>query len=229
MPDLIEKMVDFLENNPLAGMISPKIKIFKNKDFIWNAGGLIDFRTQWIVHNRGYMEYDPDNHLYSEIEPIDYAPGTALFVRKKYLEDIGLMDEIFFMYWEDPEWNFRAKQKGYESYYVPTSIVYHKVAIDRERMSKRQIFNDFFFRRNKQILVWKHGSISDLIIFYVKFYVESIFQLIRKLMKKEFNLIRLHLISTWQGFKIGLKRRTNRSCKKILVKNYHFVKKLQKF
>ncbi len=229
LPDFIEKMVNFLENNPQAGMISPKIKLFQDKKYIWTTGGQVNFRTSAVVINRGYLEKDQENKKYSKIEPIDFAPGTALFVRKEYLEKIGLIDEIYFMYWEDPDWNFRAKRLGYESYYVPTTIVYHKIPINRSKNDKRQIFNDYFFKRNKQVFVWKFATIKELIIFYIKFYSEIFFEFIRKLKKKDFKVLAININSLWQGFRIGLRRRTHRPCKKDLIKNFYYIKKLHGF
>ena len=229
LSNFIEEMVGFLEENPNVGLISPKIKLFHDKEYLWTTGGQVNFRTSGVVVNRGYLEYDPDDNNYNKIEPIDFAPGTAVFVKHKYLEKFGLMDEIYFMYWEDPDWNFRAKRLGYESYYVPRTIVYHKIPIGKEISIKRAIFNDFFFKRNKQILVWKYATIKELMIFYVRFCFHIIRELYQKLKKRAIGIIYLNLISMWQGFRIGIRRRTNRSCKKYLIKDFRYIQKLQNF
>lgn len=229
LPDFIEKMVDFLEKHPGAGMISPKIKLYPQKQYIWNAGNHINFKTSIVATNRGYLEFDPNDLKYSEIELNDFAAGTALFIKKKYLEKIGLIDEIYFMYWEDPDWNFRAKELGYESYYVPTTIVYHKIPVNEKISAKRQIFNDYFFKRNKQIFVWKFASIKELIIFYFKFSLAILSEFLKKLWYRAFAILIINIISIWHGFRIGLKRRTHRSCRKYLIKDYFYIKKLQKF
>jgi len=226
-PDFIEKMVDFLEKTPDAGMITPKIKIYKDKRILWNTGAYINFRSGIVIGNRGYLEYDPLNHKYNEIEPIDFAPGTAVFLKKDLIESVGLMDEIFFMYHEDPDWNFRAKKKGYVSYYVPTTIVYHDVS--RIGDKKREIFNYHFFSRNSQIFVWKHAVFLDILIFYYIFSIMNFGLTFLYILKRKFKLAFLQLNSMWQGFKIGVKRRTNRSCKKNMIKDYIFIKKIQNF
>jgi len=227
MPNFIKEMVNFLEKNPQVGMIAPKIKLFPKKELIWTTGGQVDFNTGDVVTNRGYLKSDPENKMYNKIEPIDFAPGTALFIRKMYLEEIGLIDEIYFMYWEDPDWNFRAKKLGYESYYVPTTIVYHKIPILRSAYDKRQIFNDFFFKRNKQIFVWKFASLKEVAKFYYLLFHVLFFDSIRNLKRKEFFILYLALVALWKGFRIGFRRRTNRSCKKQIVKDYKFAIKLQ--
>jgi len=46
-------------------------------------------------------------------------------VRKRVIEDVGLLDETFFMYWEDADICFRIKQKGWQVYCVPEALVIH--------------------------------------------------------------------------------------------------------
>ena len=227
MPDFIEKMVDFLEKTPNAGMITPKIKVYNDKDILWNTGAYINFKSGIVIGNRGYLEYDPKNLKYNDVESIGFAPGTAVFFKKEVIEEVGLMDDIFFMYHEDPDWNFRAQKKGYTSYYVPTTIVYHNVS--RISDSKREKFNYHFFSRNSQIFVWKHASFIDIVFFYYIYCIMNFGLVFLYIIKRNFNLALLQLNSMWQGFRIGVKRRTNRSCRKHIVKDYHFVQKIQNF
>lgn len=227
MPDFIEKMVDFLEKTPNAGMITPKIKVYNDKDILWNTGAYINFKSGIVIGNRGYLEYDPKNLKYNEVESIGFAPGTAVFFRKDIIEEVGLMDDIFFMYHEDPDWNFRAQKKGYKSYYVPTTIVYHNVS--RISDPKREKFNYYFFSRNSQIFVWKHASFIDIMSFYYVYCIMNFGLIFVYMIKRNFNLALLQLNSMWQGFRIGVKRRTHRSCRKYIVKDYHYVQKIQDF
>ena len=126
-PDFIEKMVEFLEENSDAGMISPKIKVYKNKNYLWYAGAYVNLRKASVSRLRGRWEYDPQNQKYNKVMLTDYAAGTALFLKKEVIKKIGLLDESFFMYYEETDWNLRAKKKGYKIYYVPTTIIYHNV------------------------------------------------------------------------------------------------------
>ncbi len=226
-PDFVEKMVSFLKANPNAGMITPKIKIYKNKSFIWNTGAFLNYRSAIVIGNRGYLVYDPYDQKYNNIETIGFAPGTAVFIRKDVIDDIGLMDEIFLMYHEDPDWNLKAQMKGYKSYYVPTTTVYHNVSqiINKKRM----IFNFHFFTRNSQILVWKHANFIDLLIFYYIFSIMNLVIIFLDTMTRKFDFLIIRLHSIWQGFRTGLKRRTNRSCRKCMISDYKYIKKVQKF
>ncbi|MFX1328693.1 MAG: glycosyltransferase family 2 protein [Promethearchaeota archaeon] len=221
--DFIEKMVKFLETHPKAGMITPKIKIYKNKRILWNTGAFINFRSAIVIGNRGYLEYDPHDQKYNKIETIGFAPGTAVFINKEVLNEIGLMDEIFFMYHEDPDWNLRAQMKGYKSYYVPTTTVYHN--IPRFISEKRMIFNHHLFTRNSQIIVWKHAKFIDILFFYYIFSIMNLTIILLNFLTRKFKSIIIRLNSIWQGFRIGLKRRTNRSCGKYLISDFYYIKK----
>ena len=149
------------------------------------------------------------------------------FFKKKIVEEIGLMDEIFFMYHEDPDWNIRAQQKGYISYYVPTTIVYHDVPVKKD--DNRQVFNSYFFKRNSHIIVWKYAEPHNIIIFNILFFYSILWQSITAIFLRKMKEFLFSLKAIWHGFIIGVKRRTNRSCKKNLLKNYYFIKKLQNF
>lgn len=224
-PDFIEQMVKFFESHPDAGMISPKIRVFKNKKLLWNTGAFINFKSAIVIGNRGYLEYDPTDNKYNEVEVIDFAPGTAVMVRKEVIEKIGLMDEIFLMYHEDPDWNFRAHNKGYKSYYVPITTVYHNIS--RVINKKRMIFNHHFFTRNAQILVWKHAKFKEIIWFYYIFSIFNFGVICLNILTRRLNLAVIRLNSLWQGLRVGVKRRTNRSCKKEMISDYKYITKIQ--
>lgn len=226
-PDFIEKMVDFLEENSDAGMISPKIKVYKNKNYIWYAGAHINLRKASVSELRGSYEFDPQNQKYNEAALTDYAAGTALFLKKEVLDKIGLLDEIFFMYFEEADWNLRAKKKGYKIYYVPTTIIYHKVTPIISK--KALLLKQFFLKRNSQILVWKHAKFIDLLIFYFGYSLKNLKIMLIAVMNRRFYFASLIFISFLQGFRMGVKRRSNRSCKKTLIKDYNSMRWIQRF
>ena len=226
-PDFIEKMVDFLEKNSDAGMISPKIKVYKNKNYLWYAGAYINLRKANVSGVRGSWEFDPQNQKYNEVILTDYAAGTALFLKKEVIDKIGLLDEIFFMYFEETDWNLRAKKKGYKIYYVPTTTIYHNVSPNINK--KAFLLKQFFFKRNSQILVWKHAKFIDLLIFYLGYSLKNLKIMSVAVMNRRFYLAFLLFYSFLQGFRIGVKRRSNRSCRKNLIKDYNSIRWIQRF
>jgi len=226
-PNFIEKMVEFLDTHLDAGMITPKIKIYDNQNILWNTGAFLDFKSGIVIANRGYLEYDPKNEKYNEVEEIGFAPGTAMFLRREVIEKVGLIDEIFLMYHEDPDWNLRAQKAGFKSYYVPTTTIYHD--IPRIFSSEKTLFKQHFLTRNSQILVWKHAKIFEILIFYYFFLIMNISMILMNFFAGKISRVKLNLRSIWQGFRIGIRRRTNRSCKKFLVDDYKFSQRIQGF
>ena len=59
---------------------------------------------------------------------LDYVCGASLLVKKKVLHSVGLLDEAYFLYWEDADWGIRARRAGFfkKLIYCPASRVLHK-------------------------------------------------------------------------------------------------------
>ena len=58
--------------------------------------------------------------------PLDYVCGASLLVKKEVLFKVGLLEEKYFLYWEDVEWGIRAGRDGFKRLYCPDSRVLHK-------------------------------------------------------------------------------------------------------
>jgi GT2 family glycosyltransferase len=74
----------------------------------------------------------------------DYQNGASLLVRMDALTSIGLMDERFFLYSEEHDWQVRGREKGYENLIAADSIVYHKGSVSTSGMKHM-----FYFQYNK--------------------------------------------------------------------------------
>jgi GT2 family glycosyltransferase len=59
-------------------------------------------------------------------ERMDYVTGTSLFVRREVFEQVGLLDEAFFFYWEDVDFSRRVKDVGWQLVVAANAVVYHK-------------------------------------------------------------------------------------------------------
>src|SRR5690606_25986557 len=78
----------------------------------------------------GYL--NPDEEY-----PVDCLVGAFMLVRRKAIDEVGLLDEQFFMYGEDVDWCYRIKQAGWTNYYYPkTHIIHYKGASSRKRPLK---------------------------------------------------------------------------------------------
>ena len=71
-----------------------------------------------------YFSWYSENNLKKAI-PVDFITGACFLIRRKTIDEVGLLDENFFMYLEDTDWCFRTKQKGWKMYICPKAKVIH--------------------------------------------------------------------------------------------------------
>ena len=105
-------------------MVVPKIYYSDNKKQIWSAGGSVSPVIRKVRHI-GLDEIDTGQYE-QEIE-IGFATGCCLFIPMSVIRRVGVLDERFFLYYEDTEYSFRLRKMGIHIYYCPQAVMYHKV------------------------------------------------------------------------------------------------------
>jgi GT2 family glycosyltransferase len=127
-PDFVDCLVQAVESDPSIGVAGPTIYYHQQADRIWSAGGAIDWRrgqTRMLELNK------PDNgQLGAMPRPVDFVTGCALLARRETLEQAGLLDERFFVYYEETEWCIRAQRAGFRIVHVPRAKIWHKIPLD---------------------------------------------------------------------------------------------------
>jgi hypothetical protein len=122
-PDMVENLLQCAARHP-GSMIAPKIYYSDNPNVIWSAGG----EVSPIVRKVSHVGLDQtDCGQFDTEREIDFATGCALLIPEAVLRRAGLLDERFFLYYEDTEYSFRLQKLGISIYYCPTAVVYHKV------------------------------------------------------------------------------------------------------
>lgn len=125
-PDFLNILIDAGENNPDVGMLGPKIYYFDEPQRIWFAGAKFDEQTGLIF--TPHSDEIDNNRKDEKPEDSDYITGCALLAKRKLIDKIGLLDERFFLYWEDVDWGLRAKNAGFKNLVIPSAHVWHKVS-----------------------------------------------------------------------------------------------------
>ena len=150
--DVFHKTIEFLKETPKAGMVTCKlVKPDGNLDLacrrsfpsafdgFCRAVGLSKIFPNSRLFARYNLTFLDENQV-NEVEAIN---GAFMMVRKRAIDDVGLLDEDYFMYIEDLDWCFRFKQKGWKIYYVPTTNVIHLKGQSGRKDSNGMI-NEFF-------------------------------------------------------------------------------------
>ncbi len=140
-----------------VGMVAPKIYYAAEPDRIWSVGGL---KNPLTLETSGDARGEIDREQWPDVLERDYFNGCALLLSGHFLEEVGLFDERFFMYYEDSDLSIRARQAGYRLLLSPHSHVWHKVATtsggsdspnERYWMARSSII---FFRKHVQGWRW---------------------------------------------------------------------------
>lgn len=96
---------------------------------------------------------------YPEPIEVDSVIGACLMVRREALDQVGLLDEEYFLFLEETDWCYRMKRAGWKVYHVPQAEVYHfqgKSAEAERKRAKVEYYRSryHFFKKNKGNLQW---------------------------------------------------------------------------
>jgi len=152
-PDFLEPLVDLLKNNPGAGAASPKILYYNSDNIIQYAGSTCVNPLTGRNKRLGFMEKDMGQH--DQLRETDLAHGCAMMVPKKVIEKVGLMPELFFLYYEEIDWCETIKRAGYRIFFVPDSTVYHKESMS---VGKNSTLKTYYMTRNRLLYMRRNSA-----------------------------------------------------------------------
>ena len=132
--DALHTMVEFLDAHPQAGACGCKIldpdgtlQLDSRRGFptplaaFCKMSGLSRLFPKHPLIARYHMTYlDPE-----QMAEVEVLSGSCMMVRKAAMDQVGLLDEDYFMYGEDIDWCYRFHQAGWKIYYVPTTEIIH--------------------------------------------------------------------------------------------------------
>ena len=118
----IKKMIKCQEET--GGIIVPKVLYADRPNVIWCAGGFFTPVIKKAVQ-RGLDKEDVGQ--FDEVEKCSFANGCCMLLTREIVEQVGNLDERFFLYYEDTEYSLRALRVGVEIWYCGQAVVYHKV------------------------------------------------------------------------------------------------------
>jgi hypothetical protein len=151
-PDFLSKMVGVAESDAKIGAVNPKILYFEPNDRIWFAGG---FYKPWWSTGKVRGQNRRDVGKYNETREISFATGCAFLIKTGVVRQIGLLDEVFFLGFEDLDWTMRAMQAGFRAFYVGSSVIWHKSSYDTTKNLGKPM-RDYYRTRNSLLIARKH-------------------------------------------------------------------------
>lgn len=150
LPGAVDQLVAFLDERPECGVAAPQLLNSDLSDqgtaraFPTAAAAIFGRRSilsRTFPNNRWTRRYlIGRDHRGQEPFPVDWVSGACLMVREAAIARVGLLDEGYFMHWEDADWCRRIKRSGYEVHCVPAARVVHHEGSSRAGWPARQVW-----------------------------------------------------------------------------------------
>ena len=170
--DALATMVGYMDAHPRIGALGPQLRYPdgrlqpSRRRFPTFATALVESTViqQWWPDNRllqrYYMADTPDD----AVQPADWLVGACLLVRRQAYEQIGGLDEGFFMYSEELDWCKRLKDAGWEVVYLPTATIIHHEGKSSEQVAPAR---HIYFQSSKvRYFRLHHGPLQAEVLRY---------------------------------------------------------------
>lgn len=163
----LSTLVNTLNKDENIGIVVPKIYFaagsefhknrYTNKDLgkvIWYAGGHIDWKNIIATH-RGVDVVDNES-FNAEIQT-DFATGCCMLVRSDVFKKVGLLDDRYFLYYEDNDFSQRVLRAGYKIIFQPKAVIWHENA--GSAGGSGSLLQDYFITRNRLLFGMTYGNL----------------------------------------------------------------------
>lgn len=144
-PNALFKMVEIAETDKKIGAVQARLMLFDKKNTINSIGNVTHFLG--FGYSLGYNEEWGGQEL--PVKEIAYPSGAAVLFKKEVLNEVGLLDEEYWMYNEDQELGWRLWLAGWKCVLAPEAVVYHKYEFSRS------ISKYYWMDRNRLLAIFE--------------------------------------------------------------------------
>lgn len=223
---LIE-LVNAMEEDDSIGIAGSRIVDINSKDITIEAGAFFSWKT---IEAKPLFRNEKNITFKDKVIDVDYVAICSALVKTTAVKKVGLMDERYFIFWDDMDWGLQFKKNNFRVVSVLTSVVYHPAFTE-----KRTAIVDFYYGYRNSLLTYSKNSgiLQRFPIFlrYIRYCLKVLFFLgltgRRDLMFLGFTGFTDFLKGKWGGKKIKIKGqethssqlKLNKQIKKIIFLN----------
>lgn len=149
---LISAFIEAAAQAPQA-ILGAKIFYYDRPDVLWFAGGKWK-NSSMLFEHVGHGKTDSEE--FAHFRQYDYVTGCALFASASAFKQVGLLDEKFFLTYEETDWCYRARNIGFQCVVTPRAKLWHKVSSSFGGATSP--LATYFMFRNKLLWARKHCS-----------------------------------------------------------------------
>jgi GT2 family glycosyltransferase len=164
-PSFLSALVKAALSDPDIGILGPKVYLEGQDRVLYCAGArVIKALGQPLM--QGYRQVDQGQ--YDRQGRVGFISGCCLLIKKEVIEKIGLLDEDYFAFFEDLDWNVRAQQAGFQSVYVPSAVIWHKGS---NTVGLKSPSYYFLHARNRILFASKHSGFLAFWLLFIPYFL----------------------------------------------------------
>jgi GT2 family glycosyltransferase len=170
-PGGIAALVAFMEEHPEVGIVGSRLENLdgsaqRSAFRFHSVWGEVDTGARWAPISRLLANFVVAPETPREAQPIDWVCGASMMVRRQVFSDIGLLDENFFMYYEEVDFCRRARSSGWNCWYQPASRVVHLVGqasgLEQGNLGPRRL-PAYWFESRRRYYIKHHGLLYAML------------------------------------------------------------------
>jgi len=191
-PNFLYKMIERMNENPSVGIIGPKV--FGSDGFVQETILFVPTLLNSIRESLFFKIHRKTKKNYDITQFVKAVSGVCWFIRREVIQNIGLLDEDYFMYGEEQDYCYRAEKAGWKiMYHSVESVIHYKEPEDK---NKPRAYRQYIYtRRNIVLFIRKHfGFLQALalaILFFISNIIKVIFSKFTRKKKKFYTLLLL--------------------------------------
>jgi hypothetical protein len=216
LDDALEVMVAYMDSYPEVGVLGPKLLFpdgrvqSSRRRFPTLSTAFLEstILQQCFPHNRVLEHYYIQDRSDEEEQDVDWIVGACMLIRRQTWEQVGPLDESFFMYSEELDWCRRAKTAGWRVVYLPQATILH-----HEGQSSVQVVpaRHIYFQSSKVLYFRKHHGVlisETLRLFLLATYVLQLCEEAAKWLVGHKRALRSERVRAyWRVLRSGLRAR----------------------
>ncbi len=197
--DAIERILEIYDEYPDAGVVSPKFHYYYRPGIIEYAG--YHPVNAFTARNVPVGGQEEDKGQHENVISTHYAHGGGMMVSRKVIDTVGMMPELYFLYYEEFDWCESIKKAGFKIYYQPKATIYHKSS---ETVGKVSRVRTYYLNRSR-ILFMRRNVKYPKFLFFVFYFTFATYpvNVLRFLLKGDFgHIVSFNKAVLWNlGFK----------------------------
>jgi GT2 family glycosyltransferase len=151
-PDTVRCLVEGFEADRRIAMATPTVFYYDRPTEIYWDGGIIDWETGDPHHRSTTLP------LEGGVRRSEWLDGCAVLVRLSALREIGLLDERYFLYFEDADWSLRARSRGWLNVVMLRAEAWHKVSRSTGGWDNPAVH--YYYARNRYLFLKTHCPVG---------------------------------------------------------------------